>query len=144
MALEKDQIPPPYRVHNPFIEGVTNSKIVTNVKAGKSCMNWVVCDPKVEFINTKTGKTIDEKLSRLCKFNLFSQFVNVFSLFTGVKLSSLSLISCQAFKEKAVQYQEIKKNVFEFLEKNGRGKWLRKPKELNFFFLKNDISSILS
>ena len=137
-----DQIvSPPFRVHNPHIEGISDSQTPTNVKAGKSCMNWVICDPEVEFVNTKTGKTLDDKPSRICKMSLFIKFVNIFSHFSNVKRSTVSIVSYETFKEKSQTYQQIKRALFEFLEKNGRGKWVRKPREINSFGLNEDILS---
>lgn len=131
--MSEEEVPPPYRINKPFIEGISNSKIATNVKPGKSCMNWVVSDPIVEFINTKTGKTCDEKLSRLCKLSLFKRYLEVSTLMKKIDLSVVPHLVYRNCKELCQVYQQVKKLVFDDLENSARGKWIAKPKELNDF-----------
>ena len=133
--LGTDRIPHPYQVFQPFIEGISGGKIVINVKPGKSCMNWVIGESSVEFINTKTGRTSEEKISRLCKANIFIKFMDVFSLFGNLDRETTSKISYKAYKESATKYLQIKQTLFEYLEKSGRGKWVQKPEELDLFFI---------
>jgi hypothetical protein len=135
--LGTDQVSHPYQVYQPFIEGISDSKIVINVKPGKSCMNWVIGESDVEFINTKTGKTSEEEDSRLCKANIFSKFMAAFNLFGNLEGGTTSTISYHAYKESASQYQQLKQVLLDYLENNGRGKWVQKPQELDLFFVKD-------
>lgn len=140
--LSPEQIPQPYRLNKPFIEGITNSKIEVNTKQGiRSCMNWIISDPKVEFIGSKTGKTSDGELSRLCKRNLFKKFVDIFHLISNTKKFHIFSISYKKYKENCTKYQKLKKLFFDTLESNGCGKWIRKPKELDLFLL-SDLADL--
>lgn len=141
--LPSGSIPPPYRVHRPLIEGVTTGPVMTNAKAGKSCMNWIACCSGEEFINTRTGKTLDNRNSRLCKRSMFAQYLQLCIKFDNGKNASLFANSYQTFKDAATLYQKIRETLFEFLEKSGRGKWVQKPKELNCFFLDDDDDDTL-
>ena len=136
-----DQVPLPYRIHKPVIEGTIGTKIPRpqNMRTVKYCMNWVICNPDVEFVDKETGKTKEGELSRLCKFNMFIRFMNTLGLISNRgKTPSKRFFSYQTFKEKASTYQRIKKMFYIFLEENGYGKWVQKPKELGLFFLKDE------
>lgn len=133
LSLPEETVPLPYRINKPFIEGISNSKIATNVKPGKSCMNWVASEPIVEFINTKTGKTCDEKLSRLCKLSLFKRYLEVSTLMKKVDPLVVPHLVYRNCKEHCQLFQQVKKLVFDDLENSARGKWIAKPKELNEF-----------
>lgn len=128
-----EKLPKPFRLNKPLIEGITNSKIVINVKPGKSCMNWVISEPTVEFIKTKTGKTFEDTVSRLSKLELFKRFLDIFGIFKSIELPKASFISYHAYKESSENYQRAKTIFFQALENNSRGQWIRKSKEPDLF-----------
>lgn len=133
-----ENLPDAYKLNKPSIEGITNSKIVINVKPGKSCMNWIVCEPTVEFIKTKTGQTSQDSVSRLSKLNLFKQFLNIYLvIFSDIKAAKAASTSYLIYKEMASSYQLAKNVFFHSLKTNSKGQWIRKSKESDSFLLEN-------
>lgn len=133
LTMSDDEVPPPYRINRPFVEGISNSKIATNVKPGKACMNWVASEPVVEFINMKTGKTGSEQVSRLCKLSLFRRYLQISTLLKKMDAAVVPHLVYRSCKEHCQAYQQVKKMLFDDLENSCRGKWLVKPRELNDF-----------
>ncbi|XP_065217547.1 double-stranded RNA-specific editase B2-like [Planococcus citri] len=134
---ELKNLPSSYKLNKPAIEGITSSRIVINVKPGKSCMNWIACDPTtVEFIKTKTGLTSLNSVSRLSKLNLFKQFLDIYVvIFKNTELAEAVSISYLAYKQKALDYQLAKNVFFKALKTRQKGQWIRKSEESDSFLL---------
>lgn len=96
-------------------------------------MNWIICEPIVEFITTKTGKTTEDSMSRLSKLHLFKQFLAVFGNLKNIELCNDVAASYHDYKVKSENYQVAKNIFFQALEDNGRGQWIRKSKESDLF-----------
>ncbi len=135
--LSSEEVSVPYRLNKPFIEGNSNSKIAINMKPGKTCMNWLAFDPVVEFIQTKTGKTTSDEPSRLCKRSLLEKFIQFLTEFCRLNnLPYFTAATYRKYKDEAFEYQQLKKTFLAKLEADGKGKWLKKPKDVDAFSLK--------
>lgn len=99
-----------------------------------NCVNWII-DEGMELVEGKVGRTVDNKLSRLCKSVLAKEFVklcsetNVLSTVTDEKKS----IFYDSLKSTNINYITAKQSLTLAFKFSNFGTWVQKPEELKTF-----------
>jgi len=115
-------------------------------KVGKQsphCVNWIQ-NEEVEIVDGKIGRTIENKLSRLCKYVFAKDYIRLChatkSLSTFTK--NEKNISYDFLKGTNTNYLDAKKILMLAFKLSNFGTWVKKPEELENFEL--DIDNILT
>ncbi|XP_022332553.2 double-stranded RNA-specific adenosine deaminase-like isoform X1 [Crassostrea virginica] len=121
-------LPTRYKVTHPELgcvsEGPQNR--VTDRSSPRS-VNWNSADGTVELTDGANGKTIRNAPSRLCKRSLFQCFSHI--------NPDRARRTYRQTKDLATDYRNSR-NLFEdAMETNGYGPWVRKPPEVDMFYL---------
>ncbi|XP_062505892.1 double-stranded RNA-specific editase 1-like [Corticium candelabrum] len=101
-------------------------------KASKWSVNWVKGIDS-EIVRGGTGKQFAVEMSRLCKYKLAEQFVQVWKKVHGTAQDSIPKTYKEA-KQKAVMYQRVNSDMHRRLELK-YGTWIHKPGQCDSFKL---------
>ena len=131
-------LPPPYCLTQPKIDTPTKyHEEEEEVEEGGGeedfhlAINWC-CGEGVEEVRVGQGRCEGGRPSRLCKKNLFHEYLRLRQLGKGVWSDHLEGTYYHE-KQRARDYQRGKETVREALKSAGHGPWLRKPKDLEMF-----------
>ena len=72
-------LPDPFTVNLPLLLGCSNPPKRTLAKAFSNSINWTWGNSSVEILNSRTGKTVVESPSRVCKNSLFDSFLKLWN-----------------------------------------------------------------
>ena len=141
-----NNLPPCYEVKNPSLHEVTHSDNRCE-KAHKMSLNWCLQHPKPssrELIECLEGNCYFGGTSQLAKRELFKCFISLWDFLAprarrGVDVSQYRYDRVKAFAE---DYQESKRKVAEHFSKKPYGsRWLKMPKEVDQFSLREENES---
>lgn len=130
------------RIHKPHLRGfsILPRRVGTQ---SPYCVNWIK-NKEVEIIEGKIGRTIENKLSRLCKSVLAKKYI--YLCHATNSLSTLTknekCISYDSLKMTSTNYIAAKQSLMLAFKFSNFGTWVQKPEELQTFEL--DISNILT
>lgn len=106
------------------------------------CVNWIV-NEGLEIIKGKIGRTVDNKLSRVCKSELAKKFIdlchatNCLSTFTNNQIH----IYYDFLKNVNTDYIAAKTSLMSAFKLSNFGTWVKKPEELTTFELNVQMSN---
>ncbi|XP_055383248.1 double-stranded RNA-specific editase Adar [Condylostylus longicornis] len=127
-------LPPPYHLNKPRLALVTSAEPRNQAKAPNFGINWTIGDTEIEVVNSLTGKTVNNQVSRLTKMNFFMKFANLLKNLPG--LQQRKIIMDYGETKKAIKdYQTAKKELFDAFKREDLGNWLKKPIEQDEFCL---------
>ncbi|XP_055682073.1 double-stranded RNA-specific editase Adar isoform X2 [Lutzomyia longipalpis] len=128
-------LPPPYQLNRPKLALVTSSEMRNPIKAPNFSINWTYGNAEVEIINSITGKTIHNKISRITKQSFFARYAKLISQLPLIE--KRATIDCDYGEMKASvhEYQIAKQELFTAFKREDLGHWLKKPIEQNQFSL---------
>lgn len=78
-------LPPPYHLNKPRLALVTSAEPRNQAKAPNFGINWTIGDSEIEVVNSLTGKTVNNQISRLTKQNFFTKFGYVMKNLPGIQ-----------------------------------------------------------
>lgn len=100
----------------------------------------------MEIVEGTYGRTVENKLSRICKSNLAKDYINLCHI-TNNSLTLLKKISYSELKNKNKNYLEANQSFISDMKAFNYGTWIQKPKEVNSFELtieENNPSEIVN
>lgn len=100
-----------------------------------NCINWIVND-KIEIIKGSVGRTIENKLSRICKSELAKEYINLCRITNN--LSSIvnkdqTSVYYDSLKYTNINYVAAKQALMLAFQLSNYGIWVKKPEELKTF-----------
>ena len=140
----------PFTVNLPLLLGCSNPPKRTLAKASSNSINWTWGDSSVEILNSRTGKTVVESPSRVCKNSLFDSFLKLWNPLMKSKRCNCQLgdtsedlqsdriqsaYTYQDVKKMAFDYQVAKEKFYQHYEKVVGSTWIKKPPEQDQFKL---------
>ncbi|XP_055385986.1 double-stranded RNA-specific editase Adar-like [Condylostylus longicornis] len=125
------RLPSPYTLNTPLLGMVTSVESRNLAPPPNSCINWTICDNKIEIVNPRTGKTKDNQVSRLAKISFFRRYSNIIKKLTNI--FHKPDFDYSKTKNSAKDYQFVKNKLFKAFENENLGVWLKKPKEQDEF-----------
>ena len=143
-------LPDPFTVNLPLLLGCSNPPKRTLAKASSNSINWTWGDSSVEILNSRTGKTVVESPSRVCKNSLFDSFLKLWNPLMKSKRCNSQLgdtsedlqsdriqsaYTYQDVKKMAFDYQVAKEKFYQHYEKVVGSTWIKKPPEQDQFKL---------
>lgn len=97
-------LPPPYHLNKPRLAQLTSSEPRNQAKAPNFGINWTVGDTEVEVVNSLTGKTVNNQISRITKQMFFNKYGELVKNLPGLPEQKLNTDYGQT-KEKVKDYQ---------------------------------------
>lgn len=133
-ALQGGPLPSPhYQLNRPKLALVTSSEQRNQLKAPNFSVNWSCGDEEVEIINSVTGKTLQSKVSRICKKMFLGRFMDVVQKLRATPPTAHS--DYGELKAAVQDYQDVKEGLYKALQREDLGNWLKKPVEQDQFTL---------
>ncbi|XKL68202.1 hypothetical protein PGB90_003693 [Kerria lacca] len=123
----------PFYVNNILVYGITKELSIIR-KCPKINVNWIYGE-SVEIMNSTTGKTVTEGISRLSKYSLFEKFIHFLKKDTSINDINETY---DYFKKTSKDYQNAKEIFYNSLESKNLGKWIRREYSFDHFYLKLD------
>lgn len=80
-------LPPPFCLNKPKFALVTSAETRNQVKAPNFGINWTYGQQTVEVVNSLTGKTMDNKVSRLAKQVFFQRYAYVIKQLPNIQVT---------------------------------------------------------
>lgn len=101
------------------------------------CINWII-NEGMEIVNGRNGRTIDDKLSRLCKSELAKEYINLCRVTNSLSTftNNETHIFYDLLKSVNKNYVTAKQSLMLAFKLNNFGTWVQKPEELKTFELK--------
>lgn len=125
-------LPPPYYLNKPKFALVTSTETRNQIKAPNFGINWTISQGTVEVVNSLTGKTVNNKISRLTKQVFFLRYAN---LVKQLRIPRSLGGDYSEAKQAAREYQIAKRELFDAFRREDLGSWLKKPIEQDNFNL---------
>lgn len=104
-------LPPPYRLNKPKLALVTSSEARCQLKPPNYSINWTAGQAQIEIINSFTGKTVCNKISRLTKQCMFQRFAKV--------VQKLPMADGRSATVDTADYADVKANVINYQVSDG-------------------------
>uniref|UniRef100_T1PIN1 Adenosine-deaminase n=2 Tax=Musca domestica TaxID=7370 RepID=T1PIN1_MUSDO len=127
-------LPPPYHLNKPRLAQLTSSEPRNQAKAPNFAINWTIGDTEVEVVNSLTGKTVNNQISRITKQMFFNKYGSLVKNLPGLPERKLTTDYGQT-KAKVKDYQIAKRELFAAFRREDLGNWLKKPQEQDEFAL---------
>lgn len=89
----------------------------------------------VEVVDSSTGRTVYNKVSRLTKQKFFARYANLIKQLPNLRIERKITRDYRGTKEYAHDYQIAKRELFAAFRLQNLGSWLKKPIELDTFSL---------
>lgn len=89
----------------------------------------------VEVVDSSTGKTVYNKVSRLAKRKFFARYANLIKQLPNLRIERTITSDYSGTKQNAHEYQIAKRELCATLRSQCLGSWLKKPIELDKFSL---------
>lgn len=89
----------------------------------------------MEVVNSLTGKTVTNKVSRLSKQTFFMRYTNLIKKLPNLRISRTITGDYGEIKASVREYQIAKKELFDAFRREDLGNWLKKPQEQDEFHL---------
>jgi len=128
------ELPKPYSVFHPYLSATTHPEPRQPGKAPNFAVNWLIHDDRMEIINTTQGRTEQGSRSRLCKYDMFTLFKE---LWPKVNKKVTGVEQCPEMygdaKNLVENYQMAKSIFINSFVKSGLGTWVNKPPEQDMF-----------
>lgn len=99
-------LPPPYHLNKPRLAQVTSSEPRNQAKAPNFGINWTLGDKEVEVVNSLTGKTVNNQISRITKQMFYRKYGNLMKNLPGINERKLTTDYGQT-KAKIKDYQVV-------------------------------------
>ncbi|XP_031625540.1 double-stranded RNA-specific editase Adar isoform X2 [Contarinia nasturtii] len=128
-------LPPPYFLNKPKFALVTSTETRNQIKAPNFGINWTFSQRTVEVVNSLTGKTVNNKVSRLTKQVFFTRFANLIKQLPNLRGPRSIAGDYRETKQTARDYQIAKRELFDAFRREDLGSWLKKPIEQDNFGL---------
>jgi len=130
-------LPQPYRLNTPKMNLLSSPEVRQPGKSPNHSLNWTAGDSEAEIVDATKGKELEkERSSRLCKYSLFTRWLELMksgNLSTRQPMPSvLPQVYSQA-KEGSRDFQEAKRILYQAFKKGGLGDWVKKPIEQDDF-----------
>lgn len=136
-------LPPPYFLNKPKFALVTSTETRNQIKAPNFGINWTISQRTVEVVNSLTGKTVNNKVSRLTKQVFFMRYANLIKQLPNLRIPRNISGDYSETKQSARDYQIAKRELFDAFRREDLGSWLKKPIEQDNFTLpkwhENDV-----
>lgn len=127
-------LPPPYHLNKPRLALVTSAEPRNQAKAPNFGINWTIGDTEIEVVNSLTGKTVNNQISRITKQRFFAKFAHLLRNLPGIQLRSINQDYGET-KKSIKDYQTAKRELFDAFRREDLGNWLKKPIEQDEFDL---------
>ncbi|XP_046803478.1 double-stranded RNA-specific editase Adar isoform X4 [Lucilia cuprina] len=127
-------LPPPYHLNKPRLAQLTSSEPRNQAKAPNFGINWTTGDTEVEVVNSLTGKTVNNQISRITKQMFFRKYGSLVKNLPGLPEKKIQTDYGQT-KAKVKDYQIAKRELFAAFRREDLGNWLKKPQEQDEFAL---------
>lgn len=128
-------LPPPYFLNKPKFALVTSTETRNQIKAPNFGINWTISQRTVEVVNSLTGKTVNNKVSRLTKQVFFGRYANLIKQLPNLRIQRSISGDYSETKLTARDYQIAKRELFDAFRREDLGSWLKKPIEQDNFNL---------
>lgn len=128
-------LPPPYCLNKPKFALVTSTETRNQIKAPNFGINWSISQKSVEVVNSLTGKTINNKISRLSKQTFFVRYAGIVKQLPNLCIARTITGDYSETKRSVRDYQLAKRELFEAFRREDLGNWLKKPMEQDEFHL---------
>lgn len=122
-------------LNKPKFALVTSTETRNQIKAPNFGINWTISQKSVEVVNSLTGKTVNNKISRLTKQVFFIRFANLIKQLPNIRIPRTITGDYGETKAMARDYQTAKRELFEAFRREDLGNWLKKPMEQDEFHL---------
>lgn len=126
-------LPPPYTLNKPKFALVTSTETRNQIKAPNFGINWTYSQRTVEVVNSLTGKTVNNKISRLTKQVFFTRYANLIKQLPNLRIPRNINGDYTETKRTALDYQLAKRELFDAFRREDLGSWLKKPLEQDNF-----------
>lgn len=83
-------LPPPYHLNKPRLALVTSAEPRNQAKAPNFGINWTIGDTEVEVVNSLTGKTVNNQISRITKQMYFMKYGYLLKNLPGIQTRKLT------------------------------------------------------
>lgn len=139
-----NKLPQDYKVQKPQLRGygILPRRSVTQ---SPHCVNWII-NEGIEIIKGSMGRTIENKLSRVCKTSLAKEYIKLCNATNNLStlIENETNIFYDALKNKNQNYVAAKNELISTFKSLNFGTWVHKPEELKSFELNvsNAINTI--
>ncbi|XP_037937105.1 double-stranded RNA-specific editase Adar-like isoform X2 [Teleopsis dalmanni] len=127
-------LPPPYHLNKPRLALVTSAEPRNQAKAPNFGINWTIGDTEVEVVNSLTGKTVNNQVSRITKQMYFMKYGYLMKNLPGIQNRKITALYGET-KNRVKDYQIAKRELFAAFRREDLGNWLNKPIEQDEFAL---------
>ncbi|XP_030377950.1 double-stranded RNA-specific editase Adar-like isoform X1 [Scaptodrosophila lebanonensis] len=127
-------LPPPYHLNKPRLALVTSAEPRNQAKAPNFGINWTIGDTELEVVNSLTGRTIGNQVSRITKQAFFVKYGFLMKNLPGIVSRKVTTDYGQT-KARVKDYQIAKLELFAAFKREDLGSWLKKPIEQDEFGL---------
>lgn len=94
----------------------------------------------MEVVNSLTGKTINNKISRLTKQTFFVRYANLVAQLPDISIAKRTITTDYRETKLSVRdYQIAKRELFDAFRREDLGNWLKKPMEQDEFHLPKEL-----
>lgn len=100
-------LPPPYHLNKPKFALVTSAETRNQIKAPNFGINWTYGSAQAEVVNSLTGKTINNKISRITKQAFFTKYSHLVKQLPNVCVARKVNTDYADTKESVRDYQVI-------------------------------------
>jgi double stranded RNA-specific editase B len=132
-----------FRVQKPQLRGYSILPHRSNTQS-PHCINWII-NEGIEIIKGSLGRTIENKLSRVCKTSLANEYIKLCiasnNLSTLIENENETNIFYDSLKNKNKNYVTAKNELISTFKSLNFGTWVQKPEELKSFELHVDNAS---
>lgn len=128
-------LPPPYFLNKPKFALVTSTETRNQIKAPNFGINWTCSQRTVEVVNSLTGKTVNNKVSRLTKQMFFVRYGDLIKKLPNLQNYRSIASDYSETKQASRDYQIAKRELFDAFRREDLGSWLKKPIEQDNFNL---------
>lgn len=119
---------------------VTSTETRNQIKAPNFGINWTHGQKSVEVVNSLTGKTINNKISRLTKQTFFVRYANLTAQLPDIPITRRTITADYRESKLSVRdYQIAKRELFDAFRREDLGNWLKKPMEQDEFHLPKEL-----
>jgi len=130
-----NELPQDYKVQKPQLRGYC---ILPRRSTSHSphCINWII-NEGIEIIKGSLGRTIENKLSRVCKTSLANEYIKLCIATNNLStpIENETSIFYDSLKNKNKNYVAAKNELISTFKSLNFGTWVHKPEELKSFEL---------
>ncbi|XP_026809816.1 double-stranded RNA-specific editase Adar-like [Rhopalosiphum maidis] len=130
-----NKLPQDYKVQKPQLRGYS---ILPRRSTTQSphCINWII-NEGIEIIKGSLGRTIENKLSRVCKTSLANEYIKLCIATNNLStlIENETNIFYDSLKNKNKNYVAAKNELISTFKSLNFGTWVHKPEELKSFEL---------